>query len=243
MENLKLVILNYKKTIISILIVVILIIAVLIIVFKNKKEETKIIETFVEEKVEEEKEEIIEEFISVDIKGQIKKPGVYKIEKNLDSRVNDLIKYAGGLTTKADTSVINLSMKLKDQMVIIIYSKDEVKKYSKTKEKEQEKLCICDKEELKNDACIKEEQINNDNQEPSNTIDNQEQEIQSNTLININKASKEELMTISGIGESKAISIIKYREEIGLYQKIEDIMNVSGIGEALYQKIKDYITV
>ncbi len=129
MENLKLVILNYKKTIISILIVVILIIAVLIIVFKNKKEETKIIETFVEEKVEEEKEEIIEEFISVDIKGQIKKPGVYKIEKNLDSRVNDLIKYAGGLTTKADISVINLSMKFKDQMFRIKYSKDEVKKY------------------------------------------------------------------------------------------------------------------
>ena len=61
--------------------------------------------------------------------------------------------------------------------------------------------------------------------------------------MNINTASKEELMNISGIGESKAEGIIKYREEHGPFSKIEDIQNVSGIGTAMYEKIKNYITV
>lgn len=62
-------------------------------------------------------------------------------------------------------------------------------------------------------------------------------------LININTASLEQLMTLSGIGESKAKSIISYREENGNFKAIEDITKVSGIGQALYEKIKDYITV
>lgn len=61
--------------------------------------------------------------------------------------------------------------------------------------------------------------------------------------ININKASKEELMTLPGVGESRAESIIKYREDVGAFQNIEDIMQVSGIKEGLFEKIKDLITV
>jgi len=61
--------------------------------------------------------------------------------------------------------------------------------------------------------------------------------------ININKAAKEELMTLPGVGESRAESIIKYREEQGAFQSIEDIMQVSGIKEGLFEKIKDLITV
>ena len=60
--------------------------------------------------------------------------------------------------------------------------------------------------------------------------------------ININFATKEELMTLSGIGESRAESIIAYREEYGPFQKIEDIMLVSGIKESAFEKIKDKIT-
>ncbi len=62
-----------------------------------------------------------------------------------------------------------------------------------------------------------------------------------NVLININTASKEQLMTLPGIGESRADSIIDYREENGGFSSIEDIMNVSGIKEAAFKKIKDYI--
>lgn len=61
--------------------------------------------------------------------------------------------------------------------------------------------------------------------------------------ININQASREELMTLPGVGQSRAESIITYREEHGRFQKIEDIMNVSGIKEGLFEKIKDLITV
>lgn len=61
--------------------------------------------------------------------------------------------------------------------------------------------------------------------------------------ININTATAAELMTLSGIGESRASDIIAYREENGGFQSIEDIMNVSGIKEATFEKIKDQITV
>ena len=62
-------------------------------------------------------------------------------------------------------------------------------------------------------------------------------------LVNLNTASKEALMTLSGIGESKAEDIIRYREESGGFKKIEDIMKVPGIKNAGFQKIKDRITV
>lgn len=61
--------------------------------------------------------------------------------------------------------------------------------------------------------------------------------------ININQASKEKLMELSGIGESKAAQIISYREENGAFQKIEDIMKISGIKEGVFGRIKDFITV
>lgn len=61
--------------------------------------------------------------------------------------------------------------------------------------------------------------------------------------VNLNTASKEELMTLPGVGEAKANSIIQYREEQGKFQTIEDVMQISGIKEGLFEKIKDYITV
>lgn len=62
-------------------------------------------------------------------------------------------------------------------------------------------------------------------------------------LININTATVTELMTLYGIGESKANKIIEYRDKFGDFKYPEDIMNVSGIGEKTYEKIKDDITV
>ena len=62
-------------------------------------------------------------------------------------------------------------------------------------------------------------------------------------LININTATKESLMTLPGIGESRAESIIAYREQNGYFSSVEDIMKVSGIKEAAFEKIKDYICI
>jgi len=62
-------------------------------------------------------------------------------------------------------------------------------------------------------------------------------------LININTCSKEDLMTLPGIGEAKALAILQYREDNGYFYSIEGLKKVSGIGENLYNKIKGYITV
>ena len=132
---------------------------------------------------------------------------------------------AGGLTENADTSVLNLSKKIEDEMVIIVYSKQEVIDFKKTKEieKQVEEKCENSNETLINGACIKTEE-------------------KTSTKVNINTASKEELMTLSGIGESKAEDIIKYREK-EQFITIEDIKKVSGIGDSLFAKIKENITV
>lgn len=61
--------------------------------------------------------------------------------------------------------------------------------------------------------------------------------------VNLNTATKEQLMTLKGIGEARAEDIIRYREESGGFQTIEDIMKVSGIKDAAFQKIKDEVTV
>ncbi|MDD4369638.1 MAG: helix-hairpin-helix domain-containing protein [Anaerostipes sp.] len=61
--------------------------------------------------------------------------------------------------------------------------------------------------------------------------------------VNINSASKEELMTLTGIGAAKAEDILSYRQEKGSFQKIQDIMKIQGIKEGVYNKIKDKITV
>ncbi len=160
----------------------------------------------------------------MDIKGQILSPGIYSLPK--DARVMDVIDIAGGLTENADTSVINLSKRIQDEMVIIIYSREEVADFSKTKEIEKQVQSYCiqkDPEALKNDACI-----GSDNQVTGK--------------VSINSSSLEELMTLSGIGEAKAKDIISYRETNGPFERIEDIMNVSGIGENLFAKIKEDIT-
>lgn len=169
--------------------------------------------------------------IKIDIKGEVNKPGVYELEDN--NRVVDAIKKAGDLTKKADTSSINLSKKLYDEMVIVIYSKDQVKKIEQTKKDETKanEECKQNNNKIQNDACIdKNSTVSNNNTPQKNKI-------------NINTAALDELETLPGVGETKARAIIEYRSENGKFEKIEDIKNVSGIGDALFEKIKDYITV
>lgn len=201
--------------------------------------------------VEEEQEVEIKK-IMVDIKGMVKNPNVYELDEN--ARVSDLIKKAGGLAKDANTDIINLSKKLKDEEVIIIYSNNEMNsfkeealsKYSKTAVK-----ITCP--DTINDACISKTETkttndtkNTEKTDSSNQIKNDDITLDKDddidNKININEATKEELMTLSGIGESKAITIITYRSENGNFATIEDIKNVKGIGESVYEKIKDNIT-
>ena len=197
-----------------------------IIYFYEPKKEKKIEKVAVEKIKKETKKEDTEKLYMVDIKGEVISPGIYELPST--SRVIDVINKAGGLTDIADTSVINLSKKIEDEMVIIIYSEYEVNNWLTTKQEEdylQEKCQNSEESKIENDACINDDVIENNE-----------------TLININTATKEELMTLSGIGETKALAIISYREKTP-FTSIEDIKNVSGIGDSTYNEIKDYITV
>lgn len=189
----------------------------------KKKEETK--ELLVSKKEDTKKEIASNETFKVDIKGEIINPGIYSLSSS--SRVIDVIEKAGGLTQNANTTVINLSKKIIDEMVIIIYSNEQVQNFAKTKEVEQQVQQYCiqpDNNALKNDACIT---------ESTNT----------SSKVSINNATLEQLQTLPGIGASKAQDIINYRTEHGHFQSIEDLKNISGIGDSIFAKIKDYITL
>lgn len=162
--------------------------------------------------------------INIELKGFINKPGVYKITEELT--VLEVINLAGGLKENADTSQINLSKKVYDEMVIIVPAKEDTQALNTwTSIKYIENECSCP---LINDSCV--------------TLNPPEDTIIESKKISLNSASKEELMTLSGIGESKALAIIEYRK-LNKFKTIEEIMNVKGIGNSIYEKIKDYITI
>ena len=157
------------------------------------------------------------EYIYVDVKGAIKNPGVYKF--TTENRVKDVIETAGGLTKNGSTANINLSKKLTNEMVVYIYTKEEIKKGS-------DKIicntdCKCESVEVNN--CYK--------------------QASSNGKVNINTASLEEFQTLPNIGESKAKAIIEYRDQNGPFTTIEDITQVTGIGQTTFENLKEYITV
>ena len=113
-------------------------------------------EIIIDKKIEKEESA---KMVQIDIKGQVLSPGLYSLDEN--SRIMDAIKLAGGLTEQADTSVINLSKKVTDEMVIIIYSKEEVANFKEIKEQEQQIQEKCQQKEddsLINNACITSEE-------------------------------------------------------------------------------------
>ena len=128
--------------------------------------------------------------------------------------MNDVIVLAGGLLEEADTSNINLSKVVSSEMMITIYTKDEV-----ANQKKAEAIV----EEKNDDDSSSDEELT--------------------TLVNLNTADVEELMLLPGIGESKANLIIQYRENCGPFTSKEELMYIKGIGEAIYAKLESYITV
>lgn len=209
-----------KKTLLILTMISVILGSVIFIIYKNNQnEKEEVVEIFKEDTKEQDKKEENTSIkkITVDIKGMVNNPGVYEVDSDL--RVNDVIALAGGLKEGADTSNINLAKIVSDEMTIIVYSTEEVL------EKFKQEVCICNCPYIVNDACIDEDSDDNNN------------------LININTASVEELTTLTGIGDVKAEAIIKYRNEVGKFKTKEEILNVDGIGESLFEKIKDDITV
>ena len=190
--------------------------------YKKNKDSAEVEDKIVKNENQEASNDIV-----VDIKGAVKKEGVYKTSSN--KRVIDVIKQAGGLKKDANTNYINLSARLKDEMVIWVYTNSEIKKLKLENNSTNYMIKSCNCPVVDNTTCL-----------PNKKDDSNKK---TNGLVNINTASLDEILTIKGIGETKAKSIIEYRDKNGKFKTIEDIKNVTGIGESLYSKIKESITV
>ncbi|OPF52745.1 helix-hairpin-helix domain-containing protein [Clostridium baratii] len=160
-----------------------------------------------EDKNEKEEIPLKDKKIAVDIKGEVKKPGVYYV--NDGSIILDLINEAGGTTNKANLDTINRAQKLKENECIVIPNVNDVN----------------------NDVGVSAKSLTNGSSKKEDD------------KVNINTADADELNKLNGVGPSKANAIIKYREENGSFKSIEDIKDVSGFGEATFEKIKDSISI
>lgn len=147
--------------------------------------------------------------------GAVVQEGVYMLPSG--SRLTDGITAAGGFTEEADTSFHNLAAYLQDGQKVYVPTKEEVKDVSV-------------EERLKYDA-FPEAGIPTSGQNGSVR------------KVNLNTADVSELMTLSGVGQSKAEAIIQYRMKVGAFSSIEELKNVTGIGDAMFERIKEYITV
>ncbi|MDD7404120.1 MAG: helix-hairpin-helix domain-containing protein [Butyribacter sp.] len=151
---------------------------------------------------------------AVYISGAVKHPGLYRYSGQ--ARVNDAIEAVGGFTENASTDDINLAQVLTDGEQITVLTKKEA-----AARKKEKAAGASDKS--------KEQQDGTDGNDSA--------------LININTASLDELTTLPGVGQVKANQILDYRTEHGSFSKKEDLMNISGIKEGVYNKIKDLITI
>ena len=147
----------------------------------------------------------------VDIKGEVLRPGVY--EFSCESRIQEVIKKAGGFTEEADETKINLAQKITDQMQIIVPNVQSKQEGSVTEEKSGK------------------------GSSTNPNVSNSKQ-----GTININTATLEELQTIKGIGKKKAEAILQYRKEHGAFRTKEDLLQVKGIGKKALEAIESQVT-
>lgn len=153
----------------------------------------------------------------VDIKGAIKVPQVVPVTPGI--RVHDVVEMAGGVTGEADQSQVNLAQLVTDQMVIYVPKVGEEVSPST--------------EALVADSKVTESAVSESSGDGTSDGD----------LVNINTADTTMLQTLSGIGEKRAADIINYRETNGLFETVDDLDQVSGIGEKTMEKLRPLITV
>lgn len=198
-----------------IIITVVVIIGFIFLKLYNNSESFNSEEIYTSEKkiISEKNTEEEEDIIVIHITGEVKKPGVVKIKQG--SRIEDVISAAGGLTENGDITNVNLAYVVEDGMKIRIPSIGEEN--------------------------IDESYISVDG--GKGVIMSEENSNYSNSIININTASETELEQLPGIGPSISSRIIQYRDTNGKFKNIEDIKNVTGIGNNKYEKIKNFIKV
>ena len=160
----------------------------------------------------------------VHICGAVSAPGVYELPAG--SRIIDAVEAGGGFLPEADEACCNLAEEIVDGCQIYIMTKSE----------------SCADGQAEKKAGIQ-TSPDSDMQTTDINVRSNSTTALENGLVNLNTADVAALMTLPGIGESRAKAIISYREQHGAFAKIEDIMKISGIKQAAFSKIKDKITV
>lgn len=171
----------------------------------------------------------VSQTIYVDVCGAVVNPGVYELSS--DSRVFQAIEKAGGYLPGAAASYLNRARSLYDGQQIYVPTQEEV----------DSQTIPLTQDETAQDGVVQEGTAQTGTA-ADNTVDGTET-TQAGQRINLNTADVSQLSTLTGVGESKALAIIAYREENGPFTSIEDIMNVPGIKEGTYEKIKDKIAI
>ncbi len=151
--------------------------------------------------------------IQVYVCGAVVCPGVYTLPEG--SRVYEAVAMAGGLLETAEPRALNQARLLSDGEQITVLTVEEVQS---------------------GEIPVQENPGGNSGEGGALSVS-------AGKKVNLNTADEAELMTLSGIGESRAKAIIAYREENGRFQSIEEIMKIDGIKEKMFEKIKDSITV
>lgn len=196
----------------------VIIIAIFYYIYSQNQKEIFFEESKQENEVQEKTEETENKKIIVHVSGAVKNEGIVELEEG--ARVANAIEKAGGVRDDAYTKDINYALKLEDGMKIYVPTIEETKQ---------------EKEEV------------NINSESSNYIissnNTKTNENSNGQKVNINNADESELDELPGVGPSTAQKIIQYRKENGEFKSIDELKNVSGIGEAKFQKIKDLICV
>lgn len=167
-------------------------------------------------------DEVQVQTICVHVCGAVRSPGVYELMRG--SRVYEAVEAAGGFTEDADADYINQAQMLEDAVKIVIPTVQEVEALE-TGEQAENAYGV-----LSQDALSGKTQ--------TESLENEQK-----GLVNINTASRAELMNLPGIGEAKAEAIVAYRDKIGVFTSTEQIMEIDGIKSGLYSKIQDKICV
>ena len=165
---------------------------------------------------EEETDQLTEARIGIYVCGAVEMPGVYYLAP--DARVCEAVEAAGGFLEEADREWINQAAYLTDGQMIRIYTRKET-------------------------AMMRDKGVTEGSLPDTGGAVLSETDAADQGKINLNTASTEDLMSLPGIGQAKAEAIISYREQQGGFGAIEEIMQISGIKEAVFSKIKDRITV
>lgn len=176
------------------------------------------------------KENISEETeaeICIYVCGAVENPGVYKLSG--DIRMIDAIDAAGGMTGAAGGEYLNLASRVADGQKIYVPTEKEIEDAIAEGDDSVYSVVTLSPGDFDLVASAAEQ--------------NEGEGESGSDLVNINTADKASLMTLPGIGESKAEKIIEYREKNGGFSSCEDLMLISGIKDGLYNKVKDKICV